>query len=69
MALQKVIHYYEYNDPGAVSGVKASGRYSLPVQDSPVYDNSASGVTGNQEYIKIGNEATSKMATTVHQKR
>ena len=35
----KVIHYYEYNDPGAVSGVKASGRYGLPVQDSPVYDN------------------------------
>ena len=27
------------------------------------------GVTGNQEYIKIGNEATSKIATTVHQKR
>lgn len=41
----KVIHYYEYNDPGAVSGVKASGRYGLPVQDSPVYDNSASGGT------------------------
>lgn len=27
------------------------------------------GVTGNQEYIKIGNEATSKIATIVHQKR
>lgn len=27
------------------------------------------GVTGNQEYIKIGNEATSKMATIVHQNR
>lgn len=26
-------------------------------------------VTGNQEYIKIGNEATSKMATIVHQNR
>ena len=26
-------------------------------------------VTGNQEYIKIGNEATSKIATIVHQKR
>ena len=29
----------------------------------------ALGVTGNQEYIKIGNEATSKIATIVHQKR
>ena len=27
------------------------------------------GVTGNQEYIKIGNGATSKIATIVHQKR
>ena len=26
-------------------------------------------VTGNQEYIKIGNEATSKMATIIHQNR
>ena len=26
-------------------------------------------VTGNQEYIKTGNEATSKIATIVHQKR
>ena len=26
-------------------------------------------VTGNQEYIKIGNETTSKMATIVHQNR
>ena len=29
----------------------------------------ATRVTGNQEYIKIGNEATSKIATIVHQKR
>ena len=26
-------------------------------------------VTGNQEYIKIGNETTSKMATIIHQNR
>ena len=30
---------------------------------------SGNNVTGNQEYIKIGNEATSKIATIVHQKR
>ena len=30
---------------------------------------SKTSVTGNQEYIKIGNEATSKIATIVHQKR
>lgn len=32
----------------------------------PMYEGD---VTGNQEYIKIGNEATSKIATIVHQKR
>ena len=37
-------------------------RYRGPGVPAPV-------VTGNQEYIKIGNEATSKIATIVHQKR
>lgn len=33
------------------------------------YLSCAVAVTGNQEYIKIGNETTSKMATIVHQNR
>ena len=38
------------------------GRMRMPFSGEP-------DVTGNQEYIKIGNEATSKIATIVHQKR
>ena len=33
------------------------------------FEGCRAGVTGNQEYIKIGNETTSKMATIIHQNR
>ena len=51
---------------------EASGRSMvelLALNDAELQAIMLKGVTGNQEYIKIGNEATSKIATIVHQKR
>ena len=65
----------EYNTLGKVSRVKSgtstkvSYTYLADGTKVSALDASGNGVTGNQEYIKIGNEATSKIATIVHQKR
>lgn len=50
------------------SGFMALFRGGRSLLQWDVCNNSNSeAVTGNQEYIKIGNETTSKMATIVHQ--
>ena len=53
-----------YRDPGLLN-TDNTVLFSMMIRPGTMQD----AVTGNQEYIKIGNEATSKIATIVHQKR
>ena len=55
----------------AATGARVSELLHIKVEHVKVgyLDLYSKGVTGNQEYIKIGNEATSKMATIIHQNR
>ena len=56
---------YKVAPTGAIFAQKC-GRWHF---ENAVGRENPANVTGNQEYIKIGNEATSKIATIVHQKR